>query len=173
MRRLLDSGDIIGEKPLEAVMQIRRAEVRDIDRINELLYQVAELHHNLRPDIFMPASKKYSDDELAEMIRDDSTPIFVAEDDGVVGYAFCIFRSYPDIGLFCDHRMLYIDDICVDESQRGKHIGTKLYEYVRAFAKEQGCYHITLNVWTENESARRFYEALGMKQQRTIMEDIL
>ena len=154
-------------------MQIRRAEIRDIDRINDLLYQVAEIHHNLRPDIFTVASKKYSDEKLTDIIRDDNTPIFVADDESVVGYAFCVFRDCPDNGLFHNHKMLYIDDICVDASRRGKHIGSKLYEHVRAFAKEQGCYHITLNVWAENESAKKFYETLGMKQQRIFMEDIL
>lgn len=154
-------------------MEIRRAEARDAQRINELLYQIAEHHHKLRPDIFAPATKKYTDEELLEIIRDDSRPIFVADDNGVVGYAFCIFQNYPKNGIFCVDRALYIDDFCVDESRRGKHIGKKIYEYVRAFAKEQGCYHVTLNVWATNESAKRFYEACGLRPKNIYMEDIL
>ena len=68
---------------------------------------------------------------------------------------------------------LYIDDICVDEKCRGQHIATELYEHVVKFAKESGCYRITLNVWDVNPTARKFYEAMGMKPLKTTMETIL
>ena len=68
---------------------------------------------------------------------------------------------------------LYIDDICVDEKARGKHIGKALFEYVKAFAKEKGCYNITLHVWECNPGAVAFYKALGMKPQFTSMEMVL
>ncbi len=155
-------------------MKIRRAENRDIKRINELLYQVAQIHAEGRPDIFKPASKKYTDEELMRLIADDKTPIFVAtEKDDVVGYAFCVYQCTEHSALLQDKRTLYIDDICVDECARGVHIGTKLYEHVLAFAKEKGFDNITLNVWAFNEGAYKFYEKCGMTKQRTIMEKSL
>ena len=33
---------------------------------------------------------------------------------------------------------MYIDDLCVDETLRGQHVGKQLYDYVLAFAKENG-----------------------------------
>lgn len=155
-------------------MKIRRAENRDLNGINNLLCQVLMVHHNGRPDIFKPNAKKYKDEELFEIIADDERPIFVAEAaDGIVGYAFCIFQQHIDNNILTDIKTLYIDDLCVNENCRGKHIGKALYEYVLDFAKEQGCYNVTLNVWSCNESALRFYEKMGLKPQKIGMEKIL
>ena len=155
-------------------MIIRRAENRDLGKINELLCQVLMVHYNGRPDIFKTNAKKYTDEELFEIISDDKRPIFVAEEDGkVMGYAFCIFQQHIDSNILTDIKTLYIDDLCVDESCRGKHIGKKLYEYVINFAKEQGCYNVTLNVWSANESALKFYEKQGLVPQKIGMEKIL
>lgn len=155
-------------------MCIRRAAKRDMERINELLYQVDMVHHIGRPDLFK-IGKKYTDEELLSIIENDKTPIFVATDekDNVLGYAFCIFQQHVDNNILTDIKTLYIDDLCVDETLRGQHIGKKLYETVLAFAKEQNCYNVTLNVWSCNESAMRFYESCGLKPQKVGMETIL
>lgn len=156
-------------------MNIRRAQEKDMKRIHELLDQVAMAHHEGRPDLFKYGTRKYTDEELKELIQNDRRPIFVAADqeDCVQGYAFCIFQQYEDHNIMTDIKTLYIDDLCVDETQRGKHIGSELYRAVLAFAKEQGCYNVTLNVWSCNEAARRFYENLGLQPQKIGMEKIL
>ena len=156
-------------------MKIRRAEVKDMPGIDLLLRQVLEVHHNGRPDLFKPNAKKYTDSQLEEIIKDDSRPIFCAiDDDGsVMGYAFCVFQQHIDDNILTDIKTIYIDDLCVDEKLRGKHVGKSVYEYVLAFAKEQGCYNVTLNVWACNESAKKFYEKCGLKPQKYGMEVIL
>lgn len=156
-------------------MKIRRAVLEDMEGINTLLMQVLMVHHNGRPDIFKPNAKKYTDEELADIIADDSKPIFVGvnEEDQVLGYAFCIFQQHIDNNILTDIKTLYIDDLCVDEQKRGMHIGKQLYEYVIAFAKEQGCYNVTLNVWSCNQSAMKFYEKCGLLPQKVGMELIL
>ncbi len=153
---------------------IRRAEERDIPAIDDLLSQVLNVHHEGRPDLFRSNARKYTDSELMEILRDESRPVFVAEEDGTVtGYAFCIFQQHIGHNILTDIRTLYIDDLCVDEKFRGRHIGTALYEYVLAFAREHGCYNVTLNVWACNEDAMRFYERLGLRTQKIGMETIL
>lgn len=155
-------------------MLIRRAENKDLDGINKLLCQVLMVHHNGRPDIFKPNAKKYKDNELLEIIADNKRPIFIAEEDGeILGYAFCIFQQHIDNNILTDIKTLYIDDLCVNEECRGKHIGSKLYEYVLDFAKKEGCYNVTLNVWACNESALRFYEKMGLVPQKIGMEKVL
>lgn len=155
-------------------MIIRRAENKDLEGINKLLCQVLMVHHNGRPDIFKPDAKKYKDNELLEIIADDERPIFIAEEDGeVLGYAFCIFQQHINNNILTDIKSLYIDDLCVNEECRGKHIGSKLYEYVLDFAKKEGCYNVTLNVWACNESALRFYEKMGLVPQKIGMEKVL
>lgn len=156
-------------------MKIRRATINDIDVLNKLLSQVLEVHHRGRPDIFKGNTKKYTDKELSEIIKDDKRPIFVAEnDEGTVeGYAFCIFQQHIANNILTDIKTLYIDDLCVDENSRGNHIGKNLYDYVVLFAKESGCYNVTLNVWSLNSGAMKFYEKCGLKPQKVGMEKIL
>lgn len=156
-------------------MTIRRAASRDIPAIHRLLVQVNLVHAQERPDIFKAGHPKYTDAQLEALILDDSRPIFVAADetDQVLGYAFCIFRQHVNDNLLTDIRTLYIDDLCVDEALRGRHVGRQLYEFVLQFARESGCYNVTLNVWSCNESAMRFYEACGLKPQKVGMEQIL
>ncbi len=151
-------------------MTIRRAQERDMDGINRLLCQVLTVHHEGRPDLFKGDTKKYTDDELRVLIRDDARPVFVGTDaeENVVGYAFCVFQQHLDDNILTDIRTLYIDDLCVDEDRHGQHIGRRLYEYVLDFARSQGCYNVTLNVC--NEGARRFYERCGLVPQKFGME---
>lgn len=156
-------------------MNIRRASQSDIKGINNLLNQVLMVHHNGRPDLFKANVKKYTDEELALIIADDSKPIFVAVDelDEVLGYAFCVFQQHMNNNILTDIKTLYIDDLCVDEEKRGMHIGKQLYDYVIDFAKAEGCYNLTLNVWSCNESALKFYEKCGLVPQKIGMETIL
>lgn len=154
---------------------IRKAENRDMGRINDLLYQVLDVHHKGRPDLFKGNVKKYTDEELETILADEKTPVFVAEDSaGIVqGYAFCVFVQHQNNNILTDIKTIYIDDLCVDENARGQKIGTHLYEYVLDFAKANGCYNVTLNVWSCNESAMKFYENCGLKPQKVGMEVIL
>ena len=156
-------------------MYIRRAELKDMSGINALLRQVLMVHHNGRPDIFKANAKKYTDEQLEEIIQDDRKPIFVCVDEAeeVLGYAFCIWQQHVDNEILTDIKTLYIDDLCVDEERRGQHIGKSLYEYVLAYAKENKFYNVTLNVWSLNESAMKFYEACGLVPQKVGMEHIL
>ncbi len=154
---------------------IRRASAKDIKKIMELLVQVNMVHHNGRPDLFNGPATKYTEAELAAILADDRTPVFVSVDahDEVERYAFCICKQFIGDNMMTDIKTLYIDDLCVDERLRGRHIGQGLYRYVLDFAKGMGCYNVTLNVWACNEAAIRFYEACGLKVQKMGMEAIL
>lgn len=155
---------------------IRRAQNRDIPNVLDLLVQVCMVHHNGRPDLFNGPATKYTAAELEEIFADDSRPVFVLtdeKDEHVLGYCFCMFQQHPESHVLTNIKTLYIDDLCVDEKQRGKHVGTDLYHYVVDFAKANGVYNITLNVWSCNPSAQAFYEHLGLKPQKIGMEMIL
>ena len=154
---------------------IRFACDADIPRIHHLLTQVNAVHAKGRPDLFKMGERKYTDDELKGIFRNTETPVIVCTDadDSVVGYAFCIFERHEDSHVLQPVTTLYIDDICVDETLRGQHIGKRIYEAVLAFAKEQHCYNVTLNVWTCNPTAMKFYESLGLVPQKVGMEHII
>ncbi|MCR5802819.1 MAG: GNAT family N-acetyltransferase [Clostridia bacterium] len=154
---------------------VRKATTNDIQRILELLVQVDMVHHEGRPDLFKGPATKYNAEELQKIINDETTPVFVCENDEgyVVGHAFCIHKQVLGDSVLTDVKTLYIDDICVDEKARGQGVGTQLYNYVVDYAKKNNFYNITLNVWTCNPGAQKFYEAMGLKPQKTCMEQIL
>ena len=152
---------------------IRKADKNDIERIMLLLHQVNMVHHNIRPDLFKPGTTKYNVRELEALLSDSHTPVFVYDDGTISGYAFCQLTEVRDSLLLHDMKTLYIDDICVDETSRGKHIGRALFNYVRDYARSVGCYNITLNVWEGNDAAYSFYKNMGMKVQKTTMETVL
>lgn len=155
-------------------INIRSAELRDIPALGRLLYEVHKVHSDVRPDLFKAGARKYTDEQLEEILQSGERPVFVAEQDGqVVGYAFCIPKQFVGDRSMTDVRTLYIDDLCVDEAARGKHIGTKLYGFVLDFAKRQGYYNVTLNVWADNKAAVKFYEKIGLRIQKIGMEKIL
>lgn len=158
---------------LKKIRMIRKATEKDIPQVLELLHQVNMVHYEIRPDLFKPHTTKYSAEELTTLFCDESKPVFVFDDGGVQGYAFCQVSEVKDHLLLQDNKMLYIDDICVDEKARGKHVGKALFDYVKEYAQSIGCHHITLNVWEGNEPALRFYQNMGMQVQKTTMEIIL
>ena len=153
---------------------IRFAREKDIPKLLDLLAQVDLVHHSGRPDVFKIGTK-YSSEELNVLLKDELRPILVAtdENDAVTGYCFGIFQQHTDSAVLTDIKTLYIDDLCVDERLRGNRIGKELYEAAVALAKENGCYNLTLNVWSCNPSALRFYESCGLVPQKIGMEKIL
>ena len=152
---------------------IRPAEPRDLDAVGEMLRQVLKVHHDGRPDLFRASGKKYTDEEILDIFANPQTPVFVYEEDGeVLGYAFCMLQHQSAENL-CPIDTLYLDDLCVMEHARGRRIGRKLFDYVKAFAREKGCYNVTLHVWECNPGAKAFYESLGLLPQYTSMEMVL
>ncbi len=155
-------------------MIICKAEEKHIPGMIELLKQVGQVHHLGRPDLFRAGAQKYNEEDLQKLLWDESRPIFIAEDDGkVLGYGFCILKITKNDPVLADHTTLYIDDLCVDESCRGRHIGKAVYAHIVDYAKALGYDSVTLNVWSFNENAKRFYESLGMKPQKIGMEMLL
>ena len=156
-------------------MTIRIAAEKDIPRVLALLSQVLEIHAAIRPDIFIPGTTKYTREDLLALFADAQTPVYVAvdDDDRVMGYAFCALREPPAKDNVVPFRTLYVDDLCVDEACRGQGIGRALFDFVLQEARRRGCYEVTLCVWEGNDSARRFYDCMGMKPKETVMEYVL
>lgn len=155
-------------------MEICRAGEKHIPGMIELLKQVGQVHHGGRPDLFRAGAQKYNEEDLRRLLRDEKRPIFIAEESGrALGYGFCILQETAGNSVLADCRTLYIDDLCVDESCRGKHVGSALYRHICDYAKGLRCNSVTLNVWAFNSCAIKFYEAMGMRPQKIGMEMLL
>jgi len=136
------------------------------------------VHYAGRPDLFKPNTRKYTDEELAQIIADDDSPVFVAVDEDaapgeLLAHCFCQVQDFSGSNNMQPIRTLYIDDLCVDEACRGRHVGSALYDHVIAFAREGGFYNVTLNVWSCNPNAMAFYESRGLLPYKVGMEKIL
>ncbi len=156
-------------------MEIRRAEEKDIKEIMRLLVQVNDIHAAGRPDIFITGLTKYDEKGLKAILEDEQTPVFAAiNDDGsMAGYCFCVVEDHSGYANLHPIKTLYIDDLCVDEAMRGQHVGQRIFEYVKQYAKDNRFYNVTLNVWSCNPGAKRFYESMGMAEMKTVMECII
>ena len=152
-------------------MTIRLACEQDIPDLLRLLYQVGEVHHRIRPDLFRPGAVKYTEAELKQLLLDKNSPIFVlTEGDALLAYCFCQLRDHRGSTVMTDRLELYIDDLCVEESCRGRGLARALYRGVCLWAKSIGCGFVTLNVWQGNDNAQRFYEKMGMRPRSITME---
>ncbi len=155
-------------------MEIRLAQTQDIPGLIDLLRQVGEVHHQIRPDLFRAGAQKYDEQALCQLLADPGRPIFAALQEGrVLGYAFCVHQNVSGDPALADRKTLYIDDLCVDEGVRGQGVAAALYRQVCAYAREQGCDAVTLNVWCGNDRAMAFYKKCGLKPQKIGMEYIL
>ena len=156
-------------------MCIRKATKADIPQLLDLLSQILLVHHQARPNIFKEKGKKYSEQDLETLMAQEHTPIFIYEnEDGqILGHLFVTIKEGSENPVLRPIKTLFIEDLCVDQVARGQKIGDQLYQFAVNYAKEIGCYNLTLNVWNDNEGALRFYQRQGMKPQETVMETIL
>lgn len=154
-------------------MTIRKARMSDIPVLNELLQDILQVHHQVRPDIFRSSGQKFSEEELSALLDNPTKPVFVYEVDGkVVGHLFCELATATG-DVLEPAKTLFIDDLCVASTARSQKIGEQLYDFALSYAKEQGCHNLTLDVWADNAGAVRFYERLGMKPQKFRMEQVI
>ena len=154
-------------------MVILPAQPRHIPGMIRLLRQVGALHAQGRPDLFAQGAQKYDEAQLAALLEDPSSPIFIAEEGDVLGYCFCQAQTVEGNACVKARRELYIDDLCVDETARGRHVGAALYDHVCAWAKAHHFDYITLHVWDFPGSAEGFYRRLGMQNRYICMEQKL
>lgn len=152
-------------------MEIRFANTGDIPRMIDLLQQVGEVHHQIRPDLFRAGAQKYDAEALKKLLADPSRPIVAGVVDGkMVGYAFCILQDVKNDPALCDRKSLYIDDLCVDAALRGAGVAEAIFNGVVDYAKSIDCDAVTLNVWSGNDRALHFYEKCGFRPQKMGME---
>lgn len=154
-------------------MTILPANEAHIPGMIALLRQVGEVHHRIRPDIFVPGTQKYDEAALTELLKDESRPIYIAECEGAVaGYCFCVIKDFSD-GIWEPHKEFYIDDLCVDETMRRMGIAKALYDHALQQAKRLHCHSLTLNVWCGNDGAMEFYKKQGLQPRNIMMEQKL
>ena len=155
-------------------INIRYAVQEDCTRIRPLQQEIADLHHEGRPDLFKTQARFFTEEDFAERLNNPKHTVLIAEttDGTVVGYAFgwikiCRNHSNP---VLCDRKVLYIDDICVLKAYQRNGIGRKLFDCCKTIAQENKCKLVELGVWAFNTEAIAFYRSCGMKERIYRME---
>jgi GNAT superfamily N-acetyltransferase len=136
------------------MLSIRRAERRDVPEILALIRELADYERS-------PAAVNTSE---ADLVRDGFSagpPRFhvdIAEWDGAVaGFAFWFF----DYSTWLGRPGIYLEDLFVRPSFRGRGIGKALLVHLARTALAEGCARLAWNVLDWNTPAIEFYEALG------------
>ncbi len=122
----------------------------------QLLHMIKELAAFERLESMVSASEA----GLRECLlgEDPCAEVLVAvEGEAACGYA--VF--YPTMSTFLGSRGLFIEDIYVRPAERGKGVGTMLFERVAALAAERGCGRLEWAVLDWNERAQAFYRRQG------------
>ena len=149
-------------------MIIRDININDYDKVDKLMQQIHGIHVVNRPDLYIDMEHPYSISELEKIIEDDKVISVLAESGGEI-LGLCIVTIRNKSGMV-EKKIAYMDDLCVDESVRGRGIGKKLFSFVSNEAKKRDAERLDLMVWSFNNRALSFYEELGMQTQCYILE---
>lgn len=151
---------------------VRTAVPEDRERIRPLQQEIADLHHEGRPDLFKTEARFFNEEDFAARLSDPYHTVLIAETENgeVVGYAFAWVIEYRNHPTYMDFDTFYIDDICVLKAYRRMGIGKRLFERCRTIAMEKKCRNIDLGVWHFNREAIAFYESCGMTERIRRME---
>ena len=141
----------------------RPATPGDYESINRLKVQVHDYHFQHRPDYFNRSDQPLARSYFAGLLNSERYHVFVIEtSEKIVAYAITYIITYDSNPLVKEHERLYIEDICVNESNRNQGVGTRLFNELEAFCRTEQLSHIALDVWNFNERAIRFYNEMGM-----------
>ncbi len=144
-------------------IQIRLATVQDYAGIARISYESQEIHAQGAPTIFRSDTPGFFEDYLRHLIEDESSGVYVAEDDRrIVGYIFLHVRQQVFLDFFHPQTVAIISDIAVLASMRRKGVGQLLFDTSLQWARERHADRLELNVWEFNMEARTFYERNGM-----------
>lgn len=143
-------------------MKIRKANKDDLNNnLLNIYIQGFRFHHDGRPDVF----KNRTDDELKESLLEElnKLELLVIEDTSIKGYIAYHIKDKHD-------KILWIDQLIIDENNRHQGYGKKLMDKVIEIAKEEKCKRVELDVWSFNNNAIDMYEHIGFNEQRVMLE---
>jgi len=150
---------------------IREALISDFDAIAKLESQVFHIHLAARPDMIKPKDQPLSREYFDSCMNDEKIKIFVYEEIGeILGHCMVKLIELINHHMHHDMNLLEITVLCVDQKARNKGIGRQLFDRAKDYAKEIDVTRIELGVWSFNQSARQFYEHLGMSERISRLE---
>ena len=152
-------------------MIIRKLTLLDYEAADRLMQHLHDMHFEARPDLYIAVEHPYPLEEYEEKVTSEQFISLAAEEDGeIIGVCFVELREKS---LMVELPVAVMNALCVDEAHQRKGIATKLFEEATKLARGAGAKRLDLMVWGFNDTARAFYEKIGMKEQRRILEQEL
>ncbi len=150
---------------------IRKAEFSDIPQLAKLLKELNDKHIEIAPDSYRAPFFGYYELSVESFLTDDERfSVFAEELDGkLCSYAVVqiIDRERAER---VPARILYVEHFVVGEEFRRQGCGRRLFEFLKAYAEENGCSLIQLGAAAQNSDALKFYESMGMKPRSIKLE---
>jgi ribosomal protein S18 acetylase RimI-like enzyme len=149
----------------------RKAKVSDLDEIIVLWKKERAFHRKFFP--WFCKMKKNSESivrrEYKKIIKSNKDLFMVAEyNEKLVGFIITLIKNKP-YKVFIWKKEAEIEELFVDEKVRGKKVGKTLMEKAITFAKMKNAEILRLEVSAKNESAKKFYESLGLNDFHIVM----
>ena len=149
-------------------MRIRAMLPEDFPAVSAMMDDLHALHVAGRPDLYVPMSPIYPESVYLEKLNSPDMLCLIAEEDGApAGLCFVEMRKRTGMR---NIPSAYVDDMYVAPAFRRQGVATALFREAEKLAREKGAVRLDLMVWNFNREALAFYESLGMKPQRYILE---
>ena len=101
-------------------------------------------------------------EQLARIVADPATTLFVAEEDGRIVGALTLAAFEIPTG-----RRAWIEDVVTDTAERGKGVASALVRAALSHAATLGARTVDLTSRPDREDANRLYAKLGFEQRTT------
>lgn len=155
-------------------MQLRTATTHDAPQICQLADEIAALHHDNEPRVFLPPNQERDREFWVSSIGQPGTTVLVATDgDRVMGFITAKLWSGVAAPFLTPRIMCRIETIVVSRDAQRKGIGALLIRGAEAWATEQHAVELRLEVFAFNEAAVAFYRKLGYDVQSQNMSRTL
>lgn len=140
---------------------IRQATLDDLKALTGLYKELMTYHHDLDPKNKIPTDEKCLDD-VKSFFELDIFEIICHESNGIIDGMVVYIIANPKVTAENRCGSLIINDLIVTEKSRGQGIGTEMLNELFNIAKEKYCDSAVLEVHTLNDSAKKFYEKVGL-----------
>jgi ribosomal protein S18 acetylase RimI-like enzyme len=132
------------------IKEINRFSVKVFDAVLRLLPQLA------------PGSEALPDERFRKILKTEGTHLFVAEHENkIVGMLTLVIYDIPTA------TRAWIEDVIVDESQRGLGFGMELINFAIEFARSSGAKAVDLTSRPSRITANRLYQKTGFAIRET------
>jgi ribosomal protein S18 acetylase RimI-like enzyme len=149
-----------------AEVAVRPARPEDWLAVQSLLRALDELHAELVPAYFRPATR--TEPEWQRLLGDSTSLALVGVDEAEGGRApvgFLSLRIYdtPADPTMVPRRRGHLETLVVDARHRRRGIGSRLLGTGADWARARGATEMVLTTWVGNSEADAFYERLGYR----------